>query len=113
MKRRGIFRRMNGAGRDAVSLGEMSRLINLKNRVFGFLEVLSRVPVHSRNGSKWLCRCGACGKIVIVPGFDIRRGHQISCGCQRLKPAKAEIGNYSLRPANSRGRNPIVRPRPI
>ena len=63
------------------------KLINLIGRKFGLLTVISRSPSKIRkHGSRtmWLCNC-KCGNEIIVSSDDLKRGHTISCGCQKRK----------------------------
>jgi len=47
---------------------------------FGRLKVIKRVE-NSKNGhSKWQCLC-KCGKITVVFGSNLKRGHTTSCEC--------------------------------
>lgn len=70
----------------------MSRLIDLSNRRFGRLTVLSRAA--NRNGRReamWLCAC-ACGQETTVRGTHLTSGAIASCGCLGLENAtKAKI----------------------
>jgi len=58
----------------------MPKIIEMKRRVFGYLTVLSRVAATGQ--AKWLCAC-ICGKQTIQPGYDLRKGKILSCGCKR------------------------------
>lgn len=61
--------------------------IDLKGQVFTYLTVLDR-DTDSGNGKKpivkWLCQC-KCGKIISVPGGQLRSSHTVSCGCRKVK----------------------------
>lgn len=57
----------------------MPKLIDLSNKRFGRLVVISRVP--NKNGRpRWLCRCD-CGSFCEVPSSALRSGNTRSCGC--------------------------------
>jgi hypothetical protein len=61
-------------------LSRMPKIIEMKRRVFGNLTVLSRVAATGQ--ARWLCAC-RCGKQTIQPGYELRIGAVISCGCVR------------------------------
>ena len=48
----------------------------------GRLTVETCAGTDSKGIVRWSCRC-ACGNIVIVPGYVLRRGASKSCGCIR------------------------------
>lgn len=64
----------------------MSRLIDLKDRVYGALKVRCRAPDRVRPSGgvvpQWFCLC-ACGNLVLVEGADLRGRTTKSCGCMR------------------------------
>lgn len=62
----------------------MSRLIDLSGQRFGMLTVLRRSEKF-RPFVYWVCQCD-CGKLVEVAGNNLKRGHNVSCGCRRIKP---------------------------
>lgn len=71
----------------------MSKLIDLKDQVFGRLRVIEKDQNRKTNsGSYWICQC-ECGKIKSVKSSSLRNGEIISCGCYRkeqLVKAKRE-----------------------
>jgi len=61
-----------------------SRLVDLSNRVFGRLVVVSRADNDTQGKSQWLCRC-TCGATKIVRSYSLRKGITTSCGCFMLE----------------------------
>ena len=61
----------------------MSKLIDLKDQVFGRLLVIEKDQTRKTNsGSYWICKC-ECGKIKSIKSSSLRRGEITSCGCYR------------------------------
>lgn len=61
----------------------MSKLIDLKDQVFGRLQVIEKDQARkTNNGSYWICQC-ECGNIKSVKSSSLRRGEIVSCGCYR------------------------------
>ena len=61
----------------------MSKLIDLKDQVFGRLRVIEKDQTKKTNsGSYWICQC-ECGKIKSIKSSALRRGETTSCGCYR------------------------------
>lgn len=60
------------------------KLLDMTGQVFGKLTVLNRVPAPKQ--ARWLCRC-QCGNESIAPGYELRHGLIISCGCARAEKA--------------------------
>lgn len=59
----------------------MSRLIDIVDKRFGRLTVVSLAPVPGSHGeATWICRCD-CGVLCTVVGQRLRNGHTQSCGC--------------------------------
>lgn len=55
---------------------------DLDKKVFGYLEVLYKdKETTSKGKSKWVCKCGNCGKIKSIPRALLISGHTKSCGC--------------------------------
>lgn len=63
----------------------MPKLIDITGQQFGRLTAVRRDV-----GSRWLCRC-ACGRETSVLSGNLRRGLQVSCGCQK-KDRFADLG---------------------
>lgn len=55
------------------------KFIDIKGNTYGSLYVKESVMVGTRQ--QWLCVC-VCGKEVTKPGFQLRAGRTLSCGCQ-------------------------------
>ena len=64
----------------------MSKLIDLKDKVFDRLTVIEKVE-NNGTGTRWLCRC-ECGKEKIVYGSNLTSGKTKSCGCYRKDKLK-------------------------
>ena len=58
----------------------MSTRIDLINKRFGHLLVLSFAGLNKRTSALWLCRCD-CGKEKVINGQSLRIGSTKSCGC--------------------------------
>ena len=57
---------------------------DLTSMQFGNLIVIE--PTNRRSSDRsiyWKCRCTACGKEKEIPANQLKRGAQISCGCER------------------------------
>lgn len=68
--------------RQSVLRGTMQQpRINLINKRFGSLVVISRTQHDKKNKAQWFCKCD-CGNTTIATGHDLRRGHRKSCGCK-------------------------------
>jgi hypothetical protein len=68
--------------------------INLKDKRFGKLVVLERVPPPPRiknQGPHWLCKCD-CGNEKIILGNSLKKGITKSCGCIGKKYAWCYAG---------------------
>lgn len=80
---------------------------DLTNRQIGYLFVIGLVEVGSlRPKDRWLCCCSCSGfcRQVIVSGFRLRSGLQISCGCLRELPYTSASKNRD-RPPDAIGRD--------
>lgn len=62
----------------------MSNFIDLTGSVFGRLTVQSRAGTDNTGRALWACEC-SCGKTAVVPGYKLRRGSTLSCGCLRAE----------------------------
>ncbi len=60
----------------------MTKVLDLKGKVFRRLTVIKRVENNKRRDSMWLCRC-RCGTERIVTGYHLHSGWTKSCGCLR------------------------------
>jgi hypothetical protein len=58
--------------------------IDLTNKTFGNIKVLSYVGPAKYGGSLWECEC-FCGKKFVCESYHIRTGWTSSCGCLRIK----------------------------
>jgi hypothetical protein len=68
--------------------------MDLKNRIFGRLQVIKKTDSHVTKGgnvlAKWLCLC-SCGAEKIVLASSLLQGKTKSCGCW-LKESAQELG---------------------
>lgn len=62
----------------------MGAVIDLTNRKFNMLTVLSRYGTAKDGQATWLCRCD-CGNEKIVESSDLKNGKTKSCGCLKYK----------------------------
>lgn len=73
----------------------MPKRIDLTNKRFGQLIVLSYAGKDKFGKTKWLCLCD-CGNEKILMGTNITNGHTKSCGCYRSSAQGAAIRNHRL-----------------
>lgn len=65
---------------------QKGRKNDLTGKRFGDLIVIEPVKKRSTDRSiYWKCRCLSCGKEKEIPANQLKRGAQISCGCERAK----------------------------
>jgi hypothetical protein len=62
-------------------MGLAHNFIDLTGQTFGRLVVIDRAENAKDGTTRWNCRCGCDGKIVVVKGSYLRRGDTKSCGC--------------------------------
>lgn len=78
----------------------MPKLIDLSNKTFGRLTVISRAH-DVRNGyPRWNCTC-SCGNYAVVDGYYLVDKQIVSCGCYKRELAAA--GGCRLRHGATRG----------
>lgn len=71
----------------------MGKFKDLTGQRFGMLVVISRAD--NRGGrTAWNCRCD-CGNDVVVAGHNLVKGHNKSCGCNKLKAISAKLKKYN------------------
>ena len=68
---------------------------NVKDEIgnkYGHLTVISRAGSTSRGIAQWECECD-CGNPnhIIVTGDNLRRGHTLSCGCERRSHGELQV----------------------
>ena len=82
----------------------MSKIIDERGNIYGFLEVIDRAQNDASGRAQWLCKC-KCGKMTIVKGASLRSGKTKSCGCyQKIRTSEAStkdlvgqtIGNFTI-----------------
>lgn len=71
------------------------KIIDLLNQRFGRLQVIEYKGLNKHNHATWLCKCD-CGKECIVASGNLRRGNQVSCGCQGLENRVAATTTHHL-----------------
>lgn len=59
----------------------MSKVIDMRGRRYGMLEVLDEDPIIQNRSAMWRCRCD-CGRVVLARGASMRKFEKKSCGCQ-------------------------------
>jgi hypothetical protein len=79
----------------------MGEFIDMTNRKYGRLNIVSRAP-NIETRAAWHCVCD-CGNKLIVDGKKLRTGHTISCGCFR-KEVTAKQGKVNTKHGQSRTR---------
>lgn len=62
----------------------MNTLIDLTGQRFGKLVVREKLPPVSDGRTRWLCDCD-CGNACVVSSYALRKKHQKSCGCGKIK----------------------------
>lgn len=79
-----------------------SNVIELVGKQFNRLRVVARSKTQGEHWQQavWKCKCD-CGRIVIVPGRDLRTGHTKSCGCllterNRKRRKHGHAANYQM-----------------
>lgn len=69
-------------------------LKDMTGQVFGSLTVIKQGPAHISTGgnhlARWFCKC-ACGKELLVKGYLLRTGKQVSCGCKRFNSMEGQL----------------------
>ena len=63
-------------------------LIDLTGQHFGHWTVLQRAPNGPGKTTRWLCKCGLCGREVIVQRNNLANGKSTRCGKHRQLQAK-------------------------
>lgn len=72
------------------------KLINLKGKRFGKLEVKERAGSDKWGTATWLCQCD-CGGTKVVRGGSLRSGKVKSCGCLYKLPEGVAMMRFVLR----------------
>lgn len=71
--------------------------IDMLGKTFGHLTVIDRDGSDQRGEAKWLCQCDCENKTIIsVLGSNLRTGHTISCGCERMSRGEIKICNLLI-----------------
>lgn len=64
---------------------------------YGTLTVIERSFSGKRHrGAEWICRC-ECGNEIVARGYDLRKGHVVSCGCGKTVGHRRTHGEYKTR----------------
>lgn len=62
----------------------MGKRYDLTGQTFGRLTVIGFDHISHDGASYWLCECGCQNRTkLVVKGYDLKRGHTLSCGCLR------------------------------
>jgi len=72
--------------------------VDLTNKVFGKLLVISKYDVVGNGETRWLCHCD-CGNDIIVRGSNLKKMNTQSCGClhkEMTSKAKRKYNKYDL-----------------
>lgn len=72
----------------------MTKPLNLIGLKFNRLTVIKREPNNRWGQTRWLCRCD-CGKLTVVGGTDLKKGHIKSCGCLNLETSLKNLPDNS------------------
>jgi hypothetical protein len=67
----------------------MGKILDISNKIFGRLLVISFSHKNKHHKAQWLCRC-SCGKEKIIDGQSLIRGLTTSCGCYHVEILKSE-----------------------
>lgn len=66
--------------------------------IYGKLKVLERAGSASNGQALWLCECSCENHTkLIVTGSNLRRGHTVSCGCERRSHGEIKVGELLLK----------------
>lgn len=68
---------------------------NLIGQRFGRLTVIERTEVGKSGVAFWSCQCD-CGRSVIAPTADLKRGHTKSCGCLVTRHGESRSRLYKI-----------------
>ena len=69
----------------------MGNCIDLTGQKIGKLTVIKRASNYKDGSARWLCKCD-CGNEKIIAGYNLRRGHTNSCGCNTKIEASKKKG---------------------
>ena len=86
----------------------MGKFINLTDRVFGNMTVISLSPIRYGKGTCcWVCYCALCGSYTTKVGSQLTYGNITQCGCQTVPDLVGKVfGLLTVTAlAQERGRN--------
>ena len=72
-----------------------SNFIDMTNKKYGRLLVLSYYKKDGGRKTKWLCKCD-CGNECVVDGYRLRSGKTKSCGCLLLETSKKNATTHGM-----------------
>lgn len=73
-------------------------LIDMVGKKYGHLTVISRDGSDKYGHTKWICECDCENKTKIsVLGGNLRKGHTLSCGCERRSHGEIKIAELLLK----------------
>lgn len=72
-------------------------VINEIGNKYGHLTVIARDGSDNKGHAKWLCECDCENHTIIsTTGDNLRRGHTLSCGCERRSHGEIKIATLLL-----------------
>ena len=71
----------------------MPPLKDLTGQRFGRLVAIERAGSTPKREASWLCQCD-CGRVVIVPSYNLRSGNTKSCGCFNSAESKRRFTTH-------------------
>lgn len=75
----------------------MREKLNLAGQRFGRLVAQERAYTNKQGNAMWLCLCD-CGNTATVNSQHLKRGHTVSCGCQKRDVTIAKNINGRVHP---------------
>lgn len=78
----------------------MSRLIDLKGKVFSRLTVLEYSHINNNGGAMWNCIC-KCGNLTTSAASSLKDGRIKSCGCLRKEALDTSIHGHATKGVSS------------
>ena len=82
----------------------MSNKIDMLNKRFGALRVISQAGTNKCGQLLWQCYCD-CGQNKIVNGCDLRSGKINNCGCQKERFKNIQNGGFDNKEEAAIARN--------
>lgn len=73
----------------------MAKIIDLSNKKFGRLEVISFAGQNKDGRAMWACHCD-CGKDAVIQGKRLSSGHTQSCGCLKIDLLMTRLTKHGM-----------------